>query len=212
MVIRVCYLKVMNKDRILRSGLILLAGISISALIAYAQISGYKTSTTQSVSGTNIGGPFSLTDQHGKPFTEKNLMGHYSLVYFGFTFCPAICPTELQRINVILKNLGPAGEKILPVFITIDPARDTQKAMGAYVAQFNPRLIGLTGTQVQVDEALKAYKVYARKVQDPNVSDYTMDHSTYLYLIGPNGKIDQFFGPDAKASEIADKIRTRIGA
>ena len=201
----------MNKDRILRSGLILLAGISISTLIAYAQISGYKASTTQSVSGTDIGGPFSLVDQHGKPFTEKDLMGHYSLVYFGFTFCPAICPTELQRINVILKNLGPAGEKILPVFITIDPARDTQKSMGAYVAQFNPRLIGLTGTQAQVDEALKAYKVYARKVQDPNMSDYTMDHSSYLYLIGPNGKIDQFFGPDAKASEIADKIRARVG-
>lgn len=202
----------MNKNRIFRSGLILLAGISISILIAYAQISGYKASMEQPSSGTDIGGPFNLVDQHGKPFTDKNLMGHYSLVYFGFTFCPAICPTELQRINVVLKNLGPAGEKILPVFITIDPARDTRKVMGAYVAQFNPRLIGLTGTQAQVDQTLKAYKVYARKVQDPNMSDYTMDHSSYLYLIGPDGKIDKFFGPDAKASEIADQVRARIGA
>ncbi|MDB5490176.1 MAG: SCO1/SenC family protein [Micavibrio sp.] len=202
----------MNKNRIFRFGLILLAGLSLSALIAYAQISGDKASTGQTTSsGTDIGGAFSLVDQHGKPFTDKNLLGHYTLAYFGFTFCPAICPTELQRINVILKNLGPAGEKILPLFITIDPERDTQEAMATYVAQFNPRLTGLTGTRAQVDEALKAYKVYARKVQDPKMSDYTMDHSSYLYLIRPDGKIDLFFGPDAKASEIAEKIRARMG-
>lgn len=203
----------MNDKHILRPGLILLAAICISGLIAYAQINGYQKSTasTSSASGTNIGGAFTLTDQHGKIFTEKNLMGHYTLAYFGFTFCPAICPTELQRLNVILKTLGPAGEKIMPLFITIDPARDTQKVMGNYVAQFNPRLIGLTGTQTQVDTTLKAYKVYARKVQDPKMSDYTMDHSTYLYLLGPDGKVDLFFGPDMKASEIAGKIRARIG-
>jgi protein SCO1/2 len=200
----------MSTHRIFRYGLILLAGLVISGAIAYAQISGYKNG--QAISGTDIGGAFTLSDQHGKPFTEKNLLGHYTLAYFGFTFCPAICPTELQRINVVLKNLGPLGDKILPLFITIDPARDTQKVIGAYVAQFNPRLVGLTGTQAQIDEALKAYKVYARKVEDPKMSDYTMDHSSYLYLIGPNGKIDLFFGPDAKASEIADKIRARIGS
>lgn len=201
----------MNEKRLLRSGLILLCGLVISALIAYAQISSYQKSSGSSVSGTDIGGPFTLTDQHGQSFTQEKFKGRYSLVYFGFTFCPAICPSELQRMNVILKTLGPAGEKIQPVFITIDPARDTQKAMGAYVAQFNPRLIGLTGSQKQVDEILKTYRVFARKVDDPNMSDYTMDHSNYLYLIGPNGKIDIFFGPADTAPEIAEKIRKRAG-
>lgn len=200
----------MNEKRILRSGLILLSALVISGMIAYAQISHFQKSATPSISGTDIGGPFTLIDQHGNPFTQENLMGRYSLVYFGFTFCPAICPMELQRINVVLKTLGEDGGGIQPVFITIDPARDTQKIMGAYVAQFNPRLIGLTGTQKQVDEVLKAYRVYARKVEDPNMSDYTMDHSSYLYLIGPDGKIDVFFGPGDKPSDIADKIRTRI--
>ena len=202
----------MNDKRILRSGLILLAALMILGVIAYAQIAGYQKSTTSSISGTDIGGPFTLIDQYGKPFTQQNLMGHYSLVYFGFTFCPAICPTELQRINVVLKTLGDDGDKILPVFITIDPERDTQKAMGAYVAQFNPRLIGLTGTQKQINEILKVYRVYARKVEDPKMSDYTMDHSSYLYLIGPDGKIDVFFGPGDKPSEVAKKIRMRLKA
>ncbi len=140
--------------------------------------SGYKASTEQSSSGTNVGGPFTLTDQHGKTFTDKNLLGHYTLAYFGFTFCPAICPTELQRMNVVLKTWVLRVTRSCLCSSPSTPRAIRKRRWGAYVAQFNPRLVGLTGTQAQVDEALKAYKVYARKVQDPNMSDYTMDHSS----------------------------------
>lgn len=201
----------MNRKRALRSALILITAFAVSGLIAFAQIKTYQVTQPQNgVAGMDIGGPFRLSDQDGKSFTEKDLDGRYTLLYFGFTSCPAICPTELQKVNVAMGQAGAVADKVQPVFITIDPDRDTQKVMKAYVTQFHPRLIGLTGTQGEIDVAAKAYHVYARKVKDAKLSDYTMDHSSYIYFIGPDRKVIALYGPSSTAGEIAAAIRASV--
>lgn len=208
----------MSKKRILRSLLILVTALGISALIAFVQIESYKKTVpagsssgrAATVAGTPVGGPFTLTDHKGQPFTDQNLRGKYALLYFGFTYCPAICPAELQKMNVALTQSGVATDKIQPVFITVDPERDTQDVLAKYVTQFNPALIGLTGTPEQIQAVLKAYKIYARKVEDPALSDYTMDHSSYIYFLDPDGNLLGLFGVSSTPSEIAAAIRAAL--
>ena len=154
-----------------------------------------------------IGGPFSLIDQTGKRVTDADFRGRYMLVFFGYTFCPDICPSGLQVISAALDQLGPDAEKITPVFITIDPARDTPEKMGAYVKSFHPRFVGLTGTPEEIAAAVKAYRVYAKKVAgENNPADYSMDHSSIVYLMGPGGGLVAFSPeltkPDALAAQI----------
>lgn len=211
------------KRRAMISALLIAAALLLSALIAWVQVQTYRaslpaivavtapeTATTQSVAGMQVGGPFTLTDHTGKAFTEQDLRGHYALLYFGFTFCPAICPTELHKMTVALNQAGELAYEILPVFITVDPERDTQDVMKAYVAQFYPGMIGLTGTKEQIDQTLKAYKVYARKVADPALSDYTMDHSSYIYFLDPQGALIGIYGINSTPSEIAAAIKAHI--
>lgn len=202
----------MSANRALRSIITLAAALGLSGLIAYAQIAAYRAhgSSVQQVAGSPIGGPFTLVDQHGKPFTDRDLAGHYALIYFGYTFCPAVCPMELQTMTIALKTLGASGNAILPVFITVDPARDTQSVMANYVPQFSPRLIGLTGTQAQIDTVLKDYHVYARKAIDPKMSDYTVDHSSYIYFIGPDGVLLDTFGAGSKPDEIVAAVKRSL--
>ncbi len=202
------------KNSILRVVLIAVIGLGISALIVMAQVQSPPVAGKKSVpvAGSSVGGPFTLTDHTGKTVTEKNFAGRYLLIYFGFTSCPAICPTELQKINQALKQLGPIADKIQPLFVTIDPERDTQEVMKNYVAQFNPRLIGLTGTVEQVDDALKAYKIYARKVKDPAMTDYTMDHSSYIYFMSPDGQLLSLYGVDSTPADIIADIHKALGS
>lgn len=207
----------MNKKRLIRSVVILCVALGFSAGLAWMQIQGGERAlgkkgdvTTTRVAGVKIGGPFSLIDQDGRTVDESILAGKYNLVYFGFTFCPAICPTELQKMNVVLGQLGPLAGQVQPVFITIDPERDTPAVMKTYVAQFNPRLIGLSGSVDNVQAALKAYKVYARKVDDPAMTEYTMDHSSYIYFIGPDGALLGMYGMTSKPSQIVDEIRAAL--
>lgn len=204
----------MNKKRILRSLLILVAALGISALIAFVQIEAYKNTAPvksgATVAGAPVGGPFTLTDHKGNPFTDQDLRGKYALIYFGFTSCPAICPTELQKMNVALTQAGALAEQIQPVFITVDPERDTQSVMANYVPQFHPNLIGLTGTPEQIQAALKAYKIYARKVEDPALTEYTMDHSSYIYFLDPAGNLLGLYGVSSTPSEIVAAINAAI--
>lgn len=202
------------KNSILRVVLIAVIGLGLSALIVMAQVQSSSVAEKKSVpvAGSSVGGPFTLIDHTGKTVTEKNFAGQYLLIYFGFTSCPAICPTELQKMNQALKQLGPTADKIQPLFITIDPERDTQEVMKNYVAQFNPRLIGLTGTVGQVDDALKAYKIYARKVKDPAMTDYTMDHSSYIYLMNPEGKLLSLYGIDSTPADIVADVHKALGS
>lgn len=213
----------MNKRRILISLFILVAALGLSALVAWVQVQSYRagmpaittlkqsaTTMPPGVAGMEVGGDFTLTDHTGKIFTEADLHGRYALVYFGFTYCPAICPTELQKMTIALNQSGALADQILPVFITVDPQRDTQDVMAAYVDQFYPTLIGLTGTQEQIAQTLKAYKIYARKVEDAALSDYTMDHSSYIYFLDPQGALIGIYGINTAPSDITAAIKAHI--
>lgn len=151
-------------------------------------------------------GPFTLTSTTGETITEKSWSDKYRLIYFGFTYCPAICPTELQKITLALKTLGNKAAIIQPLFVTVDPERDTIPKMKEYVEMFHPALIGLTGTQEQVTGALKTFKIYAAKVQDETMSEYTMDHSSFIYFIAPDGRLLQIYKADDTAETIASSI------
>ena len=165
--------------------------------------SGYQRPhpATQSSGAADIGGPFTLVDQHGQPFTNKELRGKPSLVFFGFTYCPEVCPTTLTHISAWLKALGPDADKLNVVFISIDPERDTPGQLANYLASFDPRIRGLTGTQAQVDNVADEYRVYHRKVPLPGGS-YTMDHSAVIYALGRGGGVSgvlTYDEPDARA-------------
>ena len=139
------------------------------------------------VAGVQIGGPYELIDHTGVVRTEADFADDYKLIYFGFTYCPAICPTELAKITAALAQLPEEqATKIQPLFITVDPARDSVEVMADYVSLFDDRLIGLTGSQDQIDAVKKAYRVYARQVEDPDLNDYTVDHSSYIYFMSPD--------------------------
>lgn len=197
------------KKRILRTAILALIGLGLGGMIALYEIKNEAAAVVKpgGVAGAKIGGAFTLTDHNGNAVTEKLFEGKYKLIYFGFTFCPAICPTELQKITKTLKTLGPEGENILPVFITVDPERDTVEVMKNYVSLFHPRLIGLTGTPEQIEQAKKAYKIYAAKAQDPDNNDYTMDHSSFIYFIEPEGDLLGIYRTEDTADMMAADIQ-----
>eukprot|EP00877_Chromochloris_zofingiensis_P010364 jgi/Chrzof1/5581/Cz16g08020.t1 len=153
-----------------------------------------------------VGGPFSLIDQDGKPFTHANLLGNFNVLYFGFTHCPDICPDELEKLAAAVDLIEKqTGKKVQPIFISIDPARDTAKKVKAYVGEFHPRLIGLTGSEEAVKSMSKAYRVYFHKTgDDPN--DYLVDHSIIMYLVDPEGEFVTFYGKNFSAQQLADSI------
>jgi cytochrome oxidase Cu insertion factor (SCO1/SenC/PrrC family) len=158
----------------------------------------------------SVGGPFALTDDQGKAVTDQTYRGRWMLVYFGYTFCPDVCPTELQTIAGALDKLGPEAKSVVPLFITIDPERDTPAALANYVKLFDDRLIGLTGTPEQISTVARAYRVYYAKVTPKDSTTYLMDHSSFVYLVGPDGKLRALFRPGESAQELADGIRARM--
>ena len=134
-----------------------------------------------------IGGPFALVDHHGAPRTQADFEGKLLLVYFGFTYCPDVCPTDLQAIGLALDRLGKSGEAVQLLFITLDAERDTPEHLAGYVFLFHPRLIGLSGDETAIRHAARAYKVFYAKVPRSNNSDYTLDHSAFIYLMDRSG-------------------------
>jgi protein SCO1/2 len=154
-----------------------------------------------------IGGPFSLTGTDGKTVTDKDFSGRYMLVFFGFTHCPDICPAELQVIAQALDRLGDKASKVVPVFITLDPERDTPKAMGDYVKSFGPSFVGLTGSPGAIATAAKAYRVAYTKVEDKgSPNDYSVDHSALVYLMDPQGKYLAHFTYGTSAEDMAQAL------
>jgi protein SCO1 len=162
-----------------------------------------------------IGGPFALVDQSGTPRTDKDLLGRYGLVYFGYSFCPDVCPTDLAALSAGLAQFETAdnvrGARVQPVFITIDPARDTVAAMKVFALGFHPRLWALTGRVAAVEAAKKAFRVYAEKnvdARDPK--NYLMDHSALFYLIGPDGKYVAHMQGNARPEQIAAWLKQHV--
>jgi cytochrome oxidase Cu insertion factor (SCO1/SenC/PrrC family) len=158
-----------------------------------------------------VGGPFALIDHAGTPRTDKDFKGKLLLVYFGFTFCPDLCPTDLQAIGLALDRLGDAGEAVQPLFITVDPERDTPAHLADYVPFFHPRLIGLSGDPAAIREVARAYKVFYAKAPRTDGSGYTVDHSGYVYLMDRAGQYLGFFPPGTPADQMVDVIRPLVG-
>ncbi len=170
------------------------AGLIIGGLFAYLTVQmpgGGGSGGTQIVSGKAlVGGPFTLTDQTGKRVTEKDFLGRYMLVFFGFTNCPDICPSGLQVMTAALEKLGTRADEITPVFITVDAERDTPQKLAEYAKSFHPRLVALTGTADEIAAAGKAYRVYYQKVSDEkDPTQYSYDHSSIFYLMGKDGSL-----------------------
>ena len=160
----------------------------------------------------SIGGPFTLQDGSGKPVTDRDFRGKYMLVYFGYTFCPDVCPTTLNAVADAMDKLGPAAARIRPLFITVDPKRDTPAVVKQYAAAFGPDITGLTGTPQEIAAAAKEYRVYyAEHRTGPGPNDYSMDHSSVLYLMGPDGGFIAPVRADQSGTEIAASLKKLMG-
>jgi protein SCO1 len=154
-----------------------------------------------------VGGPFTLTDQHGAEVTEQDFAGRYMLVYFGYTYCPDICPLSLANMTRAVDLLSPdQADQVVPIFITVDPERDTVNQLAEYAPLFHPRLVALTGSPEAIKAAAQAYRVYFAKAGKDGTDDYLMDHSTFIYLMGPDGRYVRHFAHNAAPEEIAAGI------
>jgi protein SCO1 len=164
-----------------------LLGFSVAALCVV-----YAVSLLGPVHGTaattQIGGPFTLVDDTGAMVTEKNIAGKPYVMYFGYTFCPDVCPTTLLDLSRWIKKLGPDADRLNYVFVTVDPERDTVQSMHAYLSSFDKHIRGYTGTPAEIAQIAKEYRVYYKKVPTED-GGYTMDHTAVLYLMGPDGKL-----------------------
>ena len=192
------------------------AALAISLLLTAAcGPSGGSTAEQGTLAGSNIGGPFSLIDQDGRRVRDTDFNGKYRLVYFGFANCPDVCPVDLAVIGAGMRRFegedAARAAKVQPIFITVDPERDTPEVMKAYVANFHPRLIGLTGSQQEIDAAKQEYGVYAMKGETSPGGGYNVDHSRVILLFGPQGEpitiVPHEQGPEAFAEELGRWVR-----
>ncbi len=176
-----------------------------------AQITSSETRT----SGTAlIGGPFTLTDHQGQRRSEADFQGRYMLIFFGYTYCPDICPTSLSTITQGLDILAETSEAkaaaVTPVFVSVDPARDTTEALAQYVDHFHPSMVGMTGSEQEVAAAAKAYRVFYKKVEQADASDYLMDHSSIIYLMAPDGSYLTHFTHSSTGEDIAEGLAEKV--
>ncbi len=191
--------------------LVAIAGLAtVTAGILYVTLPADQGDYPQRSSGAAlIGGPFELVMHDGAPVTNETFKGELMLIYFGFTFCPDVCPTELQIMSSALDLVGDDAGQVRPILISIDPERDTVEAMAQYVSNFHPRMTGLTGTPEQIANAASAYRVYYERVVDPaSNAAYTMDHSSIVYLMGKDGEFITHFGPGTRPEKMAETIRS----
>ena len=185
---------------------------SLVALLLLGACRG-EAGGTPPLDGAPMGGPFTLTDQNGRRVSDTQFAGKYRLVYFGFTFCPDVCPTDLQAIGAGLRRFeqGDADRaaRVQPIFITVDPRRDTPPVMRAYVANFHPRLIGLTGSEQEVAAVARRYRIYSQRGAAPpgqGADQYSVDHSRQTVLYGPDGKPITLVRADEGADAVAEDL------
>jgi protein SCO1 len=182
--------------------LLLLLSLALLGTIS-AVLLWQKAPTTEA---SLVGGPFTLTATDGRTLTDADFKGHPFLVFFGYTHCPDVCPTTLFSLSQVLKALGPET-KLKVLFVTIDPERDTPKDMKDYLANFDPRIIGLSGTEAQTQAIERAYRVYAKKVPGEG-SDYSMDHTSIIYLMDKDGRFVSAFDPNRPAKTAAAELES----
>jgi protein SCO1/2 len=196
---------------------LMLVGIGIWAFVHRDRLerlsSQGENQPSKAIAGVTIGGPFTLTNHRGETVTEKSFDGRWRLVFFGFIHCPDICPTKLTNLGMVMELLGDQAAKIVPIFVTVDPERDTVAVMKDYVAAFDSRLVGLTGSPAQIDAMVKSFRVYAQKVplkDKPESRDYTVDHSAYTYIFGPNNEFIDVMAYDLTPEKMAERIRSNL--
>ncbi|KQU29339.1 copper-binding protein [Methylobacterium sp. Leaf94] len=179
-----------------------LVGLCVAAFVVLAP-------KTQEGGTSSVGGPFILTNQDGQRVTERDYAGRTHLVFFGFTHCPDVCPTTLQQIGDVLQALGPKGQDVRALFIAVDPERDTPTALKTYLASFDPRIVGLTGSPEEVSAAVKAYRAYVRKVPTKD-GDYTMEHTALVYVMNGQNRFLNALNlarpPQEAAAELAKML------
>lgn len=193
---------------------IVFAGLVAGALLALLTLPGLREGAANLASGRQtagkalVGGPFRLTDHTGKAVTDADYRGRYMLIYFGYTFCPDVCPAGLQVISAALDQLGDKAGRVAPLFITLDPARDTPAKLAEYVGSFNPRIVGLTGSAEEIAEVAKAFRVYSKKVADAkSPGDYTLDHTSIIYLMDPKGEFVTHFTHLTNVDQLVAQLR-----
>ena len=209
----------MTRRQILIFSLGLLACVAVAwALVAlvseHRPTRGSGSGAVLITAAAEIGGPFALTDQSGKRVTDKDFLGRHLLIYFGYTFCPDVCPTTLNTLSISLDMLGDRARMLVAAFVTIDPERDTAELLRAYIANFNPGILGLTGSPENIRTLAKAYRVYyaraAGTAEDDR--DYLMEHSAGIYLIDPQGGIVRTFPHTASPEEIVEAVKAKLPA
>ena len=200
------------KARILRIAVAMAIGLVIAAGIAWWQVQNTPQTTQTTQTAVSIGGSFTLTDHTGRTVTDGDFQGKYRLIYFGYSYCPDVCPTELGSMARAMDVLGPLADQVQPLLITIDPERDTVSHLAEYVSLFHPRLVGLTGTPEQVAAVTKAYRVYAAKrpAESGKTQEYLMDHSGFLYLMGPDGAFIRIFPAGTSGEDLAKDLQGRL--
>ncbi len=197
--------------------LVALVTIAASAWITWRLIDGDRPPKGEALSvavqsPVSIGGPFTLINHKGETVTDASFHGRYMLVFFGYGYCPDVCPTELANLAAAMDYLGPAADKVQPVFITVDPARDTPEYLAQYVAHFHPHLIGLTGTEGEIRKVAKAYRVFYAKAPSEKTDEYLVDHSSFVYLMGPGGDYVAMFRHQTDPQEMADAVARFIAS
>jgi protein SCO1/2 len=217
--------KVLAKWSFIHVMIALLAGIALAGWLVVWQVNTDKSRVTelkqQAVetadapasslppNTANIGGPFTLTSQDGKSVSDTDFAGKYLLVYFGYTNCPDMCPTGLQSMSRALDMLKTDADKVQPLFITVDPARDTPKRLKEYDSAFHPKIIGLTGSAEQIASVAKEYQVYYEKGEGDQ--DYEVDHSSVIYLMDPSGKLVTTFDEEVDPNAIVAALQKAWG-
>lgn len=187
----------------------------LAAVLAACSPSGETAAPRGNLDGASVGGPFSLVDETGRAVTNDSYAGRWRLMYFGFTFCPDVCPTDAAKLAGGLRAFekldAARAARVQPLFVTVDPERDTPAALREFTDAFHPRLVGLTGTPEQVKAALSTFRVYANKAPGASPDSYLVDHFAAIYLFDPAGKPVAFIpGPEASADKVRDMLATYV--
>jgi protein SCO1/2 len=201
----------LTRARLWAIGLAVVGGVAIGVGAHFIVSDGGPSAVTRNFVDPGIGGPFKLTDDTGKLRTDQDFRGKVMLVEFGYTFCPDICPLGLQLFADVMDKLGPDAAKVQPLFITVDPARDTPQQLHTYVTHFSPKIIGLTGTDQEIAQVAREYRVYYKLGADHATNpNYSVDHSAILYIMDQQGRFVGHFTDETPVDQVVAAVRSHL--
>ncbi|RWS27341.1 synthesis of cytochrome c oxidase-like protein [Leptotrombidium deliense] len=193
-------------------GTVIALAVPFSAAVYYKKSKERELIRSQrrTIGKSAIGGPFELIDVNGKPVSSKDFLGQWLLIYFGFTHCPDVCPEEIEKMCAIVDALDSKKQPVQPLFISVDPERDSPEAVKNYLKEYSPKLLGLTGNREQINKVTKNYRIYFSKGPTDEFSDYLVDHSIVIYLINPKGEFVDYFGQSKTAKEVVTAVSSAM--